>query len=65
MEMEGSGLISQLIVNIDNDLIANCRRHYWQRPVTVDANGWSLEGAIGVCCDPGNVEVVRANIRCF
>lgn len=29
MEVEGCGLIAQLIVDIDNDSIANRRRHYW------------------------------------
>lgn len=64
MEMKSGGLISQLIVDIDDDLIADSRRHYWQRPLIVDADGWSLEGAIRVCSDPGDVEIVGACCRC-
>lgn len=62
--MKSGGLISQLIVDIDDDLIADSRCHYWQWPLIVDADGWSFEDAIRVCSDPGDVEIVGACRRC-
>ena len=39
MEMKGGGLISKLVVDIDDDLVTFSRSHHWQRPGIVDANG--------------------------
>jgi hypothetical protein len=64
VEMEGGALVAELIIDIDDDLVANGGGHDGQWPLAVDANGWPLEHAIWVGSDPGDVEVVGDG-RCF
>jgi hypothetical protein len=58
VEMQRGGLIAELVVNVDDNLVALGRPHDGKRPLSIDANGWPLEHAIGICPDPGDVEIV-------
>lgn len=64
VEVQGGGLVTELVVDIDNDTVALGGPHDGQRPLPIDANGRPLEGAIWVRPDPGDVEVVSDG-RCF
>lgn len=43
---------------VDDDLVSKSSLHDWEGPLVVDANRGSLEGAIGIRGDPGDVEIV-------
>lgn len=58
MEMEGGGLVPKLILDIDNNSVSLCRSHGWRRPLAIDTNGRSLEDAIWVGTNPGDVEII-------
>lgn len=58
VEMQTGGLVTQLVIDIDNDPIPNsCGDvRYW--PLPVNANGRARE-AIWLGCDPGDIEIIR------
>ena len=58
VEVQRGGLVTELVLDVDDDLVALSRPHDGQRPLPVDANGRPLEHAIGVGPDPGDVEIV-------
>lgn len=58
VEMQRGGLVAQLIVDVNNDLVTNRTCHHWQRPLVIDTNSWSHELSIRIRIDPGDVEVV-------
>lgn len=64
VEVESGALVAELILDIDDELVANSGSHNRQWPLAVDANGWSLEQSIWVGSNPGDVEVVGHG-RCF
>ena len=62
MKMEGSGLVSELIIYIDNDSITNSCFDPWNRPLSIDANDRALPQAVWIPSDPADLEVISA--RC-
>lgn len=58
VEMQSCGLIPELIVNIDNDLVPYSRCDDGGWPFPIDANGWSLILTIWVCSYPADREVI-------
>jgi len=64
--MKCSGLVPELILDVDDDSIANLSGHNWNWPFAVDSNCWSFERAIRICVDPSDVKVVcDSTISCF
>jgi hypothetical protein len=62
MEVQRRGLVSELVVDIDNHAIAHCCVERWQRPLAIDANGRPPVGIVGVGLHPGDVPIINA--RC-
>lgn len=58
VEMERSGLVAELVVHIDDNLVAHIDSDLRDRPLVVDANDRSVEGTIRVSGDPSDVEVI-------
>ena len=63
MEMQRGGLVAQLIVDIDGNILSKRGSHHWWWPLIVDSNRRSLEQTIGIRSDPGDVEVVGYGSR--
>lgn len=57
MEVQTSGLVTQLILYIDNDSVSNgsCDVRNW--PLAIDANGRAGK-AIWLCGHPSDIEVI-------
>ena len=56
--MQAGALIPETINDIDDYSITFRRSNLGYGPFSVDANGWPIEGSIGICCYPCYVEVV-------
>ena len=52
VKMKRGWLVAEIIDGIDDDLVAHIRFNNWERPLPIDADGWSVEHAIGICCHP-------------
>lgn len=57
MEMQSGGLVTQLVVNIDNDPVPNSGGDVRDWPLPIDANGRARE-AVWLGRDPGDIEVI-------
>ena len=64
MEMQTRGHVSQSIMSIDHDPVANLSSYLWYWPLAIDSNYCSLELAIWICSRPADIEIVRDS-RCF
>ena len=62
--MQRGGLVTKLIVDIDDDSVALRRSHHRKWPFSIYTDGGSLKSAVRVRCDPGNVKIVGDG-RCF
>ena len=58
MEMQGRGLVAQLVIDVHDDAVANVHDHRRQRPCPIDANDGPHEGAVRVGEYPGHIEVI-------
>lgn len=58
MEMEAGGFITQVVLYVDYDLVANIRLDCRYGPLVVDADDGALKGTIGVGGRPTNIEIV-------
>lgn len=58
MEMQARRLISQRVLNIDNDLVAFRGYNSWKWPFSIDAHDRACVLAIRICVQPSYVEVV-------
>lgn len=59
VEMQTCGLISQGVLDVDDDLVAFRDYYRRQRPLSVDANDWACLLAVGIRMDPSYVEIIR------
>lgn len=59
VEVQRGRLVAQLVVHIDDDVVADVCIYARDGPLAVDADGGAVEGAVGIGRDPANVEVVR------
>jgi hypothetical protein len=62
VEVKTRTLISQLILYIDNDSIANSSSDWWNGPFSIDANDRTLKRTIRICSNPFDSEVVGPRI---
>lgn len=58
MEMQRGRLISQRVQHIDDDLVTDICCDGWDGPFPIDANRGPIKGAIWVCSNPTDFEVV-------
>lgn len=65
MEMKTCTLITQLILDIDDDSVSDGSCNGWQRPLPVDPHDRTHKSAIRVGVDPAYVEIIghRCSIR--
>lgn len=56
--MKRGGLVTELIVDVDDDGVAHVGFNGRQGPFAVDADGRTGEGVVGIRVDPADVEVV-------
>ena len=63
VEMQRGGLVTQAVLDIDNDPIAKVDVDSGNGPLAVDANDWSLERTVRVSLSPANVEIKLAGGR--
>lgn len=59
MEVKRCRLITQIIVDVDEDVIANIRIYAGNRPLSIDANSCAVESSIRIGSHPTDLEVVR------
>lgn len=59
VEVQRGRLVAQLVVHIDDDVVADICIDARDGPLAVDADGGAVESAVGIDRDPANVEVVR------
>lgn len=59
VEVQGGGLVVQQVEHVNDEPVANVDADGGNRPLPVDADGWTVCHAVGVGRDPGDVEVVR------
>lgn len=64
VEVKRCWLVAEIIDGIDNDLVANICFDDWERPLSIDTNGWPVEHAIGVCCHPRYIEIIGDGGSC-
>ena len=62
VEMERSWPILELVVNIDDDLIADIGFNSWDRPLAVDAHDSTLKLAIRISRQPADIKVVGTSL---
>lgn len=58
MEMQRCRLVTKLVVNVNDDSVAEVHVNCWDRPLAIDTNDRALKGTIRVCSYPANVEIV-------
>lgn len=61
VKVERCRLVTELIVRIDDDVVAYVGLDLWYRPLPVDAYDWSLEGTVGIRSCPANLEIICDN----
>lgn len=59
MEMQRGRLVTKLVVDVNNNSVAEVHVDCWDRPFAIDTNDGAFKGTIRVCSNPANVEVVR------
>ncbi len=52
-------LIAKIIVQVDDQSVANGSLDPWNRPLSIDANDGPLKESIGVCPHPSGGEIVN------
>lgn len=57
--MQRSRLVTERVLDIDDDLVADVGGDLWDGPLSVDANGGTIKGTVWIGRDPANIEVVR------
>lgn len=57
MKVEAGTLIDQLVVDVDNDIVALGDDHWWRRPLIVDANDLAFVPEVRISSGPGDVPV--------
>ena len=58
VEMQRGRFVAELVEHVHYDSITDIRRDRRDWPLVVDANGWSLEGTVGVARCPSDIEVI-------
>jgi hypothetical protein len=58
VEMKTGRLVSQLVVNLNDNVVADIGSDNWKRPLAIDANCWSNKSTVWIGINPGDVEVV-------
>lgn len=68
MEVQARTLVPQLVVDIDDQPIANVAFDSGNRPAPIDTDGWSFKLSCRICRHPGNIEIIlddgRMNRAC-
>jgi hypothetical protein len=60
--MQRGRLIAELIVDVDNDSVANSRLDTRNGPLSIDPDGRSITKTVGVSGDPSNSEVISLGL---
>lgn len=63
MKVQTRALVTELIVDIDNDPVALCSDDCRKGPLAVNAHDGPRESAIWICEDPRHIEVVSDSRR--
>lgn len=58
VEVEGGGLVSERIGNMNDDVVPNIGDDRGNRPFAVYSNGSPVEGTVRVGCNPADIEVI-------
>lgn len=58
VEVQACALVAQIIVEIDNNVVAHIHLNQWQRPFSIDTNHSPLHHAVGIGHDPCRREIV-------
>ena len=58
VEMERGVLILERVEDFDNDTVSDVGLDGRDGPLPIDADGLAVKQAVGICCDPGDVEVI-------
>lgn len=58
VEMQRGRLVTKLVVDVNDNSVAEVHIDCWDRPLAVDTNDRAFKGTIRVGSNPANVEVV-------